>query len=106
MFINVYTCCWMFMVHCRIELDEFWVKNCKICTTRRNSLLAKYFANSKILQTTAHNISLLAQLAAVANMLLACWLILGPMVHSEAFLSSFYNLITPKQHLSNAHNIK
>jgi hypothetical protein len=74
--------------------------------TRRNSLLAKYFANSKILQTTAHNISLLAQLAAVANMLLACWLILGPMVHSEAFLSSFYNLITPKQHLSNAHNIK
>jgi hypothetical protein len=21
------------LVHCRINLDEFWVKNCKFCTT-------------------------------------------------------------------------
>jgi len=33
------------MVHCRIELDEFWVKIAKSAPqTRRNSLLAKYFA--------------------------------------------------------------
>jgi hypothetical protein len=27
-------------------------------------------------------------------------------VHSKAFLSTFYNFITRKQHLGNAHNIK
>jgi hypothetical protein len=37
---------------------------------------------------------------------LACWPILRPVVHSEAFLSTFYNFVTPKQHLGNAHNIK
>jgi hypothetical protein len=95
------------MVHCRIELDEFWVKIAKSAPhIRRNSLLAKYFANSEILQSLAQKKSPLAKLAVVANMLLACWLIVGPVVHSEAFLSSFYNFITPKQHLGNAHNIK
>jgi hypothetical protein len=29
MFIDVNICCWMYMVHCRIELDEFWVKIAK-----------------------------------------------------------------------------
>ena len=37
------------MMHCRIELVEFWVKNAKSALqTRRNLLLAKYFASSKI----------------------------------------------------------
>jgi hypothetical protein len=74
--------------------------------TRRNSLLAKYFANSEILQSLAQKKSLLAKVAVVVVMLLACWLIVGSMVHSEAFISSFYNFITPKQRLGNAHNIK
>jgi hypothetical protein len=54
--------------------------------TRRNSLLAKYFANSKILQSLAQKKLLLAQLSDLANMLLACWPILGSVVHSDAFL--------------------
>jgi hypothetical protein len=107
MFINVLICCWMIMVHCRIKLDEFWVKIANfVPQTRRKSLLAKYFANSEILQTAAQILSLLAQLSGMANMLLACWSILGLVVHSRAFLSSFYNFVTPKQHLNNAHNIK
>jgi hypothetical protein len=68
MFINDYICCWMFMVLCRIKLDEFWVKIANFAPqTRRNSLLAKYF---------------------------------------NVFISTFYNFITPKQHLGNVHNIK
>jgi len=48
---NVYISCWMYMMHCRIELVEFWVKNAKSALqTRRNSLLAKWFANSEIPQ--------------------------------------------------------
>ena len=40
------------MVHCRIKLDEFWVKIAKfVPQTRRNLLLAKFpkmnFANSE-----------------------------------------------------------
>jgi len=39
----------MYMMHCRTELDEFGVKNAESALqTRRNSLLAKYFANSEI----------------------------------------------------------
>jgi hypothetical protein len=92
MFINASISCWMFMVHCRIEFDEFWVKIAKSAPqTRRNSLLA-HVAISDIL--------------CPANMLLACWLNAGSVVRFEDFLSSFYNFITPKQHLSNAHNIK
>jgi len=43
MIITVYICCWMYMVHCRIELDEFWVRNAKSALqTWRNLLLAKF----------------------------------------------------------------
>jgi hypothetical protein len=107
MFIIVSICCWIYMVYCRIDLDKFWVKIAKYAPhTRRNSLLAKYFANSEILQSLSQKKSLLAKVAVVAIMLMACWLIVGLVVHSEAFLSSFYNFITPKQHLGNAYNIK
>jgi hypothetical protein len=74
--------------------------------TRRNSLLAKYFANSEILQKPAQKISLIAKQSVPASMLLACGLTIGPVVQSEAFLLPFYNFITPKQRLGNAHNIK
>jgi hypothetical protein len=74
--------------------------------TRSKSLLAKYFANSEILQTAAQKITPSAKVSGWANMLLACWPILGSEVRSEAFHSMFYNFITPRQHLGNAHNIK
>jgi hypothetical protein len=81
MYIIVSICCWMYMVHCKIELDEFLVKIAKSAPqTRRNSLLAKYFANSEIFQNFPRCISLIAKLSALANFLLACWLILGPVV--------------------------
>jgi len=51
MIITIYISCWMYMMHCRIDLIEFWVKIAKsTLQTRRNSLLAKYFANSDIPQ--------------------------------------------------------
>lgn len=97
----------MLMVHCRINLDEFWVKNCRFGTTDpKNHAISENFANSEILQAGHAPGALIAQASNLVNVLLACWPILGPAVHSEAFLSSYYNFITPKQHLSNAHNIK
>jgi hypothetical protein len=75
------------MVHCRIEFDEFWVKIANfVSQTRRKSLLAKYFANSEILQTEHAPGSLIETSSGPANMLLACWLLVGSVVHSEAFL--------------------
>jgi hypothetical protein len=107
MFINVYICCWMIMVHCRIKLNKFWVKIGNLVPqTRRTTLLAKFYANSEILQAGHAPGALIAQASDLANMILACWPILGSVVHSEDFLSTFYNFITPKQHLGNAHNIK
>ena len=39
------------LVHCMINLDEFWVKNSKICTTDpRNHAISENYANSEILQ--------------------------------------------------------
>jgi hypothetical protein len=121
MFINVSICCWMCMVYCRINLDEFWVKIAKSAPqTRRNSLLAQFSLIAKLPRRN----SLLAQFSLIAQfsepaqkklanseilcfgLILACWSILGSVVHSIAFLSSFYNFVTPKQHLGNAHNIK
>jgi hypothetical protein len=82
-------------------------QNCKFCTTDPKEVaISEIFTNSEILQTAAQNISLLVNLAVPAKMFSACWLILGPVVHSEAFLSTYYKFITPKQHLDNAHNIK
>jgi hypothetical protein len=96
----------MFIVHCMIDLDEFWVKIANfVPQTRRKSLLAKYFANSEILQIGTQKKSLIAKFSGRASMLLAYWSIPGSVVHSEVFLSSFYNFVTPKQHLGNAHNI-
>jgi hypothetical protein len=66
-------------------------QNCKINTTDPKKLAPG---------------SLKAKPSGPVSTLLACWLFVGPVVHSEAFLPSFYNFITPKQHLSNAHNIK
>jgi len=43
MIITVYICCWMYMVHSRIRLDEFWVKNAKFALqTRRNLPLVNW----------------------------------------------------------------
>jgi hypothetical protein len=98
MFIIVSICCWMFWCIVESNWTSFGSKIANSAPqTRRNSLLAKYFANSKILQKPAQKILLKAKLSVLASMLLACWLNVGPVVHSEAFLSSFYNFITPKQ---------
>jgi hypothetical protein len=95
------------MVHCRIELDKFWVKIGNLVPqTRRTTLLAKFYANSVAPQKSHAPGALLAQPSGMANLILACWASLGSVVRSEAFLSTFYNFITLKQHLGNAHNIK
>jgi hypothetical protein len=107
MFDIVFICCWMFWCIAGTIRMSFGSKIANFAPqARRNSLLAKYFANSEILQTGAQKKSLLAKFSGRANMLLACWSILGSVVHYEAFLSTFYNFITPKQHLGNAYNIK
>jgi hypothetical protein len=49
---------------------------------------------------------LIANPFGLQQVFLACWLLVGTVVHSEAFLSMFYNFITLKHHLGNAHNIK
>jgi hypothetical protein len=97
----------MIMVHCRIKRNEFWVKTGKNCTTDpKNYAISEIHANSEILQAGHASGALIAQASGHANMLLACWLYVVSVVHSGAFLSSFYNFIIPKQHLGNAHNIK
>jgi hypothetical protein len=97
----------MIMVHCRIKRDEFWVKTGKICTTDpKNYAISEIHANSEILQAGHASGALMAQASGHANTLLVCWLYVVSVVHSGAFLSSFYNFISPKQHLGNAHNIK
>jgi len=78
------------MRHCRTDLDEFGVKNAKSALqTQRNSLFAKYFANSKIPQDETRQ---WRNVFALANFSFACWLILGPVVQSEAFLVMFPTL--------------
>jgi hypothetical protein len=85
----------------------FGAKNCRFGTTDpKNHAISEIFANSEILQADHAPGALIAQASDLANVLLACWPILGSVVRSEACLSSFYNFITPKQHLCNAHNIK
>jgi hypothetical protein len=76
-------------------------QNWKFCTSD-----PKNHANSEILRMNHAPAELLAQLSGLGQLALACWPNSGSVVHSEAFLSTFYNLITPKQHLGNAHNIK
>jgi hypothetical protein len=52
MLFKVNICCWMVMVLCRIDLDEFGVKNDKFGTTDpKNCAISENFANSEILQT-------------------------------------------------------
>jgi hypothetical protein len=75
-------------------------------TDPKNYAISEIYANSEILQAGHAPGALIAQASDLANMILACWPILGSVVHSEDFLSMFYNFITPKQHLGNAHNIK
>jgi hypothetical protein len=107
MLIIVSICCWMFWCIAGTIWMSFGSKIVNFTPhARRNSLLAKYFANSEILQTDAQKKSLLATSSDLANLILACWLNVGSVVHSEAFLSMFYNFITLKQHIGNAYNIK
>ena len=86
---------------------SFGVKNSKICTTDpKNHAISEIYANSEILQqglrpSCANSVALW-----MGQHALACWSIPGSVAHSEASLSTFYNFVTPKQHLINAHNIK
>jgi hypothetical protein len=107
MLFKVNICCWMIMVHCRIKLDKFWVKTGNfVPQTRRTTLLAKSTLIAKFFRMSHAPAELLAQLSGLGQLDLACWPSSGSVVHSESFLSTFYNFITPKQHLGNAHNIK
>jgi hypothetical protein len=95
------------LVHCRNHWNEFWVKNWKFGTTDPKSYaISEIYANSEIHRMSHAPAELLAQLSGLGQLALACWPSSGSVVHSEAFLSSFYNFITLKQHLGNAHNIK
>jgi hypothetical protein len=73
---------------------------------RMNHAISEIYANSEIDRMSHAPAELLAQLSGLGQLALACWPSSGTVVHSEAFLSTFYNFITPKQHLGNAHNIK
>jgi hypothetical protein len=106
-FRNVYVCCWMFWCIAGTIRMSFGSKiGDLVPQTRRTTLLAKFYANSVAPQKSHAPGALLAQPSGMANLILACWPSLGSVVRSDAFLSSFYNFITPKQHLGNAHNIK
>ena len=97
----------MIMVHCRIKLNKFWVKTENfVPQTQRATLLAKSTLIAKFFRMSHAPAELLAQLSGLGQLALACWPSSRSVVHSEAFLSMFYNYLTPKQHLSNAHNIK
>jgi hypothetical protein len=82
-------------------------QNWKFGTTDpKNYTISEIYANSEILKMSHAPAELLAQLSGLGQLALACWPSSGFVVHSEAFLSTFYNFITSKQHLGNAHNIK
>ena len=101
---NVYTSCWMYMMHYRIELDEFGVKNAKFALqTRGNSLLAKYFANSEIFPDETRHWRIGSDFPIFQ---LAYGLVWGPVVSSDTFLAMFFNVKTPKHHRINAHYIE
>jgi hypothetical protein len=123
MFRNVYICCWMFWCIAGTIRMSFGSKTGNfVPQTRRTTLLAKstliakffrmnhaiseIYANSEIDRMSHAPAELLAQLSGLGQLALACWPSSGTVVHSIAFLSTFYNFITPKQHLGNAHNIK
>jgi hypothetical protein len=89
------------------QTEQVLGKNWKFCTTDpKNYTISEIYANSEILQAGHASGALIAQASGHANMLLACLLYVVSVVHSGAFLSSFYNFIILKQHLGNAHNIK
>jgi hypothetical protein len=73
MFINVYICCWMIMVHCRIKLNKFWVKTENfVPQTRRTTLLAKSTLIAKFFRMSHAPDELLAQPSGFGQHALAC----------------------------------
>ena len=86
---------------------SFGSKIAKFCTSDPKShAISEIYANSEIFRMSHAPAELLAQLSGLGQLALACWPSSGSVVHSEAFLSTFYNFVTPKQYLINAHNIK
>jgi hypothetical protein len=89
------------------QTEQVLGQNWKFCTSDpKNYAISEIHANSEILQACHAPGALLAQVSGPANMFFGCWLSVGSVVRSDAFLSTFYNFVTPKQHLGNAHNIK
>jgi hypothetical protein len=89
------------------QTEQVLGQNWKFGTTDPKSYaISEIYANSEIDRMSHAPAELLAQLSGLGQLALACWPSSGSVVHSEAFLSMFYNYLTPKQHLSNAHNIK
>jgi hypothetical protein len=107
MFYNVCICCWMFWCIAGAIRMSFGSKIGNfVPQTRRTTLLAKSTLIAKFFRMSHAPAELLAQPSGLGQHALTCWSIPGSVVHSEAFLSTFYNFVTPKQHLINAHNIK
>jgi hypothetical protein len=107
MYINVYVCCWMIIVHCRIKLNKFWAKTGKLVPqTRRTTLLAKSTLIAKFFRNVPRSRGAISAALWFGQHVFGLLVHPGAVVHSVVFLSSFYNFITLKQHLGNAHNIK
>jgi hypothetical protein len=101
----VFVCYWMFWcIAGTIEMCFGSKIGNLVPQTRRTALLAKSTLIAKFFRMSHAPGALLAQLSGLANMLLACWSILGSVVHFGVLLSTFYNFITPKRHLGNAYN--
>jgi hypothetical protein len=74
--------------------------------TRGTTLLAKITLIAKFFSKGYAPAAPIAWLSGLGQLALACWPSSGPVVRSEAFLLTFYDFVTPKQHRINAHNIK
>jgi hypothetical protein len=107
MFYNIYVCCWMFWCLAGTIGMSLGSKIAKfVPQTRGTTLLAKYTLIAKFLSKGYAPAAPIAWLSGLGQLALACWSSSGSVVRSDAFLSTIYNFITPKQHLINAHNFK
>jgi hypothetical protein len=86
-YIYIYICCWMFWCIAGTIRMSFGLEIAKfVPQTRRTTLLAKSTLIAKFFRMSHAPAELLAQPSSFGQHALACWSILGSVVHSIAFL--------------------
>jgi hypothetical protein len=89
------------------QTEQVLGQNWKFCTSDpKNHAISEIYANSEILRNVPRSRGAISAALWFGQHVFGLLVHPGAVVHSVVFLSSFYNFITLKQHLGNAHNIK